>query len=214
MISKDVIREAIPHAIRSVSLDGMGPKIEGKVRDMYTHGNRRVLITSDRVSAFDRVLGTIPFKGQVLTQLSNWWFQELSDVVNHHVVAMPDPNVIIGHEAQPLPVEVIVRGHITGSTSTSLWTVYNEGVEKPYGLDLPPGLQKHQALPEPVITPTTKAEKGEHDERLTSAEVVENGLVEAELWAHVQDVALKIFARGQAVARSAGLILVDTASSA
>ena len=210
MIPDENIRSAIPQALQSVDLAGLGPRIEGKVRDMYTVDGSRVIVTSDRVSAFDRVLGTIPFKGQVLTQLSAWWFEQLSDVVNHHVRAIPDPNVIIGHEAKPLPVEVIVRGYITGSTSTSLWTLYNEGVHRPYGLDLPEGLAKNTALPTPVITPTTKAEKGEHDERLTSDEVVERGLVEPELWAQVQSVALEIFSRGQEVARKAGLILVDT----
>ena len=105
---------------------------------MYRVGDRRALITTDRVSAFDRVLGTIPFKGQVLTQLSAWWFEQLTDVVSHHVVDVPDPNVIVAREAEPLPVEVIVRGYITGSTSTSLWTLYNEGVDRPYGLDLCP----------------------------------------------------------------------------
>lgn len=210
MIPMEEIRSAIPHALESIELDGLGTKIEGKVRDMYTVDGRRVLCTTDRVSAFDRVLGTIPFKGQVLTQLSAWWFEQLSDVVHHHVVDIPDPNVIIGNEAKPLPVEVIVRGYITGSTSTSLWTLYEQGVDKPYGLDLPVGLKKNTALPEPVITPTTKAEKGEHDERLTSAEVVERGLVEPELWEQVKSVALEIFRRGQAVAAEAGLILVDT----
>ncbi|MEE2755848.1 MAG: phosphoribosylaminoimidazolesuccinocarboxamide synthase [Myxococcota bacterium] len=210
MISDLEIRSAIPTALDSVDVSGLGDKIDGKVRDMYTVAGKRALITTDRVSAFDRVLGTIPFKGQVLTQLSAWWFEQLEDVVSHHVVDVPDPNVIIGHEAAPLPVEVIVRGYITGSTSTSLWTLYDQGVHRPYGLDLPTGLVKNAALPVPVITPTTKAEKGQHDERLTSAEVVERGLVDAELWTHVQAVALEVFRRGQAVASQAGLILVDT----
>jgi len=210
MISEQLIREAIPSALQSVDIPGLGERHDGKVREMYSLRGKRALITTDRVSAFDRVLGTIPFKGQVLTQLSAWWFEQLSDVVDHHVVDVPDPNVLIGHEAEPLPVEVIVRGYITGSTSTSLWTLYDQGVDRPYGLDLPEGLKKNQALPTPVITPTTKAAKGEHDERLTSAEVVEKGLVDAVLWARVQEVSLEIFRRGQEVARSAGLILVDT----
>jgi len=169
-----------------------------------------VLITTDRVSAFDRVVGAIPFKGQVLNQLSWWWFEELKEIVANHVVAAPDPNVTIAYEAQALPVEVVVRGYITGVTSTSLWTLYRQGVERPYGLDLPPGLRKNDPLPEPVITPTTKAGGGAHDERLTAVEVVERGLVRSDLWAEVQRVALAIFKYGQAVARQAGLILVDT----
>jgi phosphoribosylaminoimidazole-succinocarboxamide synthase len=156
------------------------------------------------------VLGAIPFKGQVLNQLSAWWFEQTRDIVGNHVISVPDPNVTIAREADALPVEVIVRGYITGVTSTSLWTLYNQGVPQPYGLDLPPGLQKNDALPEPVITPTTKATGGAHDERLTCDEVVARGLIEPGLWAEIQAAALAIFKRGQEVARTAGLILVDT----
>ncbi len=209
-MSNPIIDNALPHALQTVAVDGLGPRHEGKVRDMYVVGDHRVLVTTDRVSAFDRVLGTIPFKGQVLTQLSAWWFEALADVVGHHMVDVVDPNVMITREAQPLPVEVIVRGYITGSTSTSLWTLYDQGVERPYGLELPKGLRKNDKLPAPVITPTTKAEKGQHDERLTAAEVVERGLVEPGLWKQVCDAAIAIFQRGQAVAEKAGLILVDT----
>lgn len=210
MIADDRIRGAIEGALQQIALPGIGTRLEGKVRDMYRVGDRRVLITTDRVSAFDRVLGTIPFKGQVLTQLSAWWFEQLSEVVGHHLIDVIDPNVMLTHEAQPLPVEVVVRGYITGSTSTSLWTLYNDGVDRPYGLNLPAGLHKNQRLPAPVITPTTKAEKGQHDERLTCAEVLERDLVAPGLWDRVQTVALEIFRRGQAVASKAGLILVDT----
>jgi phosphoribosylaminoimidazole-succinocarboxamide synthase len=211
MLSTDQIIAAIPHALLRVDLPGFGPRLEGKVRDIYVHDGQRILITTDRVSAFDRVLGAIPFKGQVLNQLSAWWFDQVSDVAASHVISVPDPNVTIAHEAQALPVEVIVRGYITGVTSTALWTLYSQGVPRPYGLDLPPGLRKNDPLPEPVITPTTKASgPGGHDERLTSAEVVERGLVEPALWDEVQQAALAIFQRGQAVARQAGLILVDT----
>ncbi|NOZ28299.1 MAG: phosphoribosylaminoimidazolesuccinocarboxamide synthase [Chloroflexi bacterium] len=193
-----------------VEVPGLGERIEGKVRDIYVVDGQRVLITTDRVSAFDRVLGAIPFKGQVLNQLSAWWFEQVQDIVPNHVISVPDPNVTIAREAEPLPVEVIVRGYITGVTSTALWTLYSQGVERPYGLDLPPGLRKNDPLPEPVITPTTKATGGAHDERLTSAEVVERGLVPADLWEEIQRAALAIFKRGQEVARRAGLILVDT----
>ncbi len=210
MVSVKEIIEAIPHALLRVEVPGLGERIEGKVRDIYVVDGQRVLITTDRVSAFDRVLGAIPFKGQVLNQLSAWWFEQVQDIVPNHVVSVPDPNVTIAREAEPLPVEVIVRGYITGVTSTSLWTLYSQGVERPYGLDLPPGLRKNDPLPEPVITPTTKATGGAHDERLTSAEVVERGLVPADLWEEIQQAALAIFKRGQEVARRAGLILVDT----
>lgn len=210
MLSTSEIEAAIPHALLRVDLPGLGPRSEGKVRDIYVVGDRRVLITTDRVSAFDRVLGAIPFKGQVLNQLSAWWFEQTADIVANHVVAVPDPNVTIAREAQALLAEVIVRGYITGVTSTSLWTLYRQGVPRPYGLDLPPGLRKNDPLPEPVITPTTKATGGAHDERLTAAEVVERGLVEPRLWAEIQEAALAVFRRGQEVARRAGLILVDT----
>ncbi len=210
MLTTDQIIAAIPHALLRVDLPGFGPRLEGKVRDIYVRDGQRILITTDRVSAFDRVLGAIPFKGQVLNQLSAWWFEQVSDVVASHVIRVPDPNVTIAHEADALPVEVIVRGYITGVTSTALWTLYSQGVPRPYGLDLPPGLRKNDPLPQPVITPTTKATGGAHDERLTSAEVVERGLVEPKLWDEVQQAALAIFQRGQQVARRAGLILVDT----
>jgi len=211
MLSTDQIIAAIPDALLRVDLPGFGPRLEGKVRDIYIRDGRRILVTTDRVSAFDRVLGAIPFKGQVLNQLSAWWFDQVSDVVANHVQSVPDPNVTIAAEAEALPVEVIVRGYITGVTSTALWTLYSQGVPRPYGLDLPPGLRKNDPLPQPVITPTTKASgPGGHDERLTSAEVVERGLVEPKLWDEVQQAALAIFQRGQEVARRAGLILVDT----
>lgn len=210
MLSLSEIEAAIPHALTRVDLPGLGPRSEGKVRDIYVVGDRRVLITTDRVSAFDRVLGAIPFKGQVLNQLSAWWFAQTRDIIPNHVLSVPDPNVTIAREAQPLPVEVIVRGYITGVTSTSLWTLYQQGVPRPYGLDLPPGLRKNDPLPEPVITPTTKATGGAHDERLTADEVVERGLVRADLWAEICAAARALFLRGQEVARRAGLILVDT----
>jgi phosphoribosylaminoimidazole-succinocarboxamide synthase len=209
-INQETILRAIPNALLRTDFPELGERVEGKVRDIYLQDDTRILITTDRVSAFDRVLGAIPFKGQVLNQLSAWWFRQVADVVDSHVISVPDPNVTVGAEAEALPVEVIVRGFITGVTSTSLWTLYDQGVERPYGLDLPPGLSKNDALPEPVITPTTKATGGAHDERLTSAEVVERGLVEPALWEKVKAAALEVFQRGQRVAAEAGLILVDT----
>jgi len=210
MIADAVIRDAIAHAIDRVDLAGLGPRQAGKVRDAYALGDRRLLVTTDRVSAFDRVIGLVPLKGQVLNLLSAWWFEQTRDLVANHLLSVPDPNVSLVVEARPLPVEVIVRGYITGITSTSLWTLYAQGVPQPYGLDLPAGLQRNDPLPRPVITPTTKAQAGQHDERLTCAEVVERGLVDAVLWRQVEQTALALFARGQQVAQRAGLILVDT----
>lgn len=183
----------------------------GKVRVSYELPDaERLFVTTDRLSAFDRIVAAVPYKGQVLNELAAWWFANTADIVANHVRGVPDPNVTIGVAAQPLPVEVIVRGHITGVTSTSLWKRYADGERTIYGYDLPEGLQQHQKLDVAIITPTTKAEGGAHDEALTCAEVSDSGLVEADLWARVQDVALRLFARGQEIAAGAGLILADT----
>lgn len=210
MLSHEELLAAVPQALRSVDVPGWGEKDSGKVRDIYRRDGQRLLITTDRVSAFDRVLGAIPYKGQVLNQLSAWWFEQLTDIVANHVIAVPDPNVTLAHEAAPLPVEVIVRGYITGVTKTSLWYLYDQGDREPYGIPLPDGLQKNDPLPSPIITPTTKAEKGGHDERLTRAEILARQIVPTALWEEIEGVALAVFARGQAVAQAAGLILVDT----
>lgn len=210
MLSHQDILKAIPHSLTSVDLENRGDKITGKVRDIYTQGDRRILITTDRVSAFDRVLGAIPFKGQVLNQLSEWWFNQMDDIVNNHMLSVPDPNVMIVQEADPLPIEVIVRGYITGVTSTSIWTLYAAGNRKPYGIELPDGLQKDDPLPNPIITPTTKATDGGHDERLTRQEIIEREIVPEDLYKKVEDAALAVFAHGQEIADKGGLILVDT----
>ncbi len=208
MLSYEQLLKAVP--LESVDLPGWGEKQNGKVRDIYQRGDTRILITTDRISAFDRILGAIPFKGQVLNQLSAWWFEQTRDIVSNHVIAVPDPNVTVAREAHSLPVEVIVRGYITGVTSTSLWTLYEAGERKPYGIALPDGLKKNDRLPKPIITPTTKATGGAHDERLTRDEIITQGLVEESMWEEVEAAALAIFARGQEIAHKAGLILVDT----
>ena len=210
MLTHDELLRAVPTALRDFEMPGWGPGTAGKVRQMYQRGGRRVLVTTDRVSAFDRVLGAIPFKGQVLNQLSAWWFAQTADIVANHFIESPDPNVTIAREAAPLPVEVIVRGYITGVTSTSLWALYAQGERSPYGIALPDGLRKNDPLPQPVITPTTKAAGGAHDERLTRDDIIRRGLVEAALWEQVEAAALALFDRGQRAARRAGLILVDT----
>ena len=210
MLSTDRIAAAIPQALLDTHLDLPGERIQGKVRDLYLLDGQRVLVATDRFSAFDRVLGAIPYRGQVLNELSAWWFEQTADIVDNHLIEVLDPNVCVGREAVALPVEVIVRGFITGVTSTALWTLYAQGVERPYGLELPAGLRKNDALPEAVITPTTKGGPGEHDERLSEVELVERGLVDAGRWAEVRRVALALFARGQELARRGGLVLVDT----
>ena len=209
MLTYDELLAALPGALDGVDVPNWGERIRGKVRDGYARDGLRALITTDRISAFDRVLGLIPYKGQVLNQLSLWWFDQTRDVVANHVVASPDPNVTIGREAAALPVEVVVRGYLTGVTSTSIWTMYAAGERKPYGIALPDGLNKNDALPTPVITPTTKAEGGAHDHPLTRDDIL-NAILPPDLWEQVEAAALGLFARGQAVARQGGLILVDT----
>ncbi len=190
--------------------DLLGPPMRGKVRDVYTVGDQLVLVATDRISAFDKVLGLVPGKGQLLTAMAAWWFGELADVVPSHLVAVPDPAVTVGRRCTPLPVEVVMRGYLTGSTSTSVWTKYATGERVVYGVRLPDGLERDDPLPTPVLTPTTKAAAGQHDEPITAAEVVEGGLVDAARWAEVVDVAHELFRRGTEIAAAAGLTLVDT----
>jgi phosphoribosylaminoimidazole-succinocarboxamide synthase len=162
------------------------------------------------LSAFDRILAWVPYKGQVLNQLTNWWFDQTRDIIANHKVSEPDPNAVVAQVAEPFPVEVIVRGYITGVTTTALWYRYSLGERDIYGYHFPEGLRKNSKLAEPIITPTTKGVAGAHDERLTCAEVTGKGLLEAGIWEQTQAAALAIFKRGQELAEKAGLILVDT----
>lgn len=183
----------------------------GKVRESWRlPGGHRLLVTTDRISAFDRVIGTVEHKGQVLNQLAAWWFARTADIVANHVISVPDPNALVAVDANPLPVEVVVRGRLTGSTSTSLLPRYEAGERVLYGHRLPEGLTAHGPLPEPMITPTTKETGGAHDRPVTIDEVVELGLVEAGLWTQVQKAAIDLFARGSEIAASAGFVLADT----
>jgi phosphoribosylaminoimidazole-succinocarboxamide synthase len=210
VLTHDHLVQAIEQALTTIDIPELGNKTKGKVREIYRRNDHFYLITTDRVSAFDRVLGAIPYKGQVLNQLSAWWFEQTRDIVANHLVATPDPNVTIGRIAEPLPIEIVVRGYITGVTKTSLWSLYEQGQREAYGVQLPDGLQKNDPLPQAIITPTTKAVDGGHDEPLTPAEIVERGLLSAERWEEVANTSLALFARGQELARKAGLILVDT----
>ncbi len=183
----------------------------GKVRDCYDlpDGNR-ILISSDRISAFDRILAAIPFKGQVLTQTARFWFDHTADICANHVVSYPDANVVIGKRLTILPVEIVVRGYLAGTTGTSVLTLYKKGQRAMYGHTLPDGLRDNQALPAPIITPTSKAFDGGHDEPLTAQEIVSQGLLTAAQWDEVSAKALALFARGSKMAAERGLILVDT----
>lgn len=210
MLTDAQLQAALAQPLDGVDLSAFGQTVRGKVRDMALSPGRRVLVTTDRLSAFDRVIGLIPYKGQLLNQLAAFWFERTNDILPNHVFALPDPNVTIAREAQPLPVEVVVRRHITGVTSTSLWTLYKAGVSRPYGLSLPVGLNKNERLAEPVITPTTKAEAGGHDAPLSELELLQGGLVAPALWEEAREAALRLFARGEALAAQAGLVLVDT----
>ena len=210
MLDQATLRRALPNALDGVDLPFLGPKTQGKVRDIYHQGDQLVLVTTDRLSAFDRILGLVPYKGQVLNQLAAFWFEQTHEIVPNHLLDLPDPNVAVVRACTPLPVEVVVRGYISGVTQTALWYRYSQGERNIYGIDFPDGLHKNDPLPTPVITPTTKARDGGHDERITSAEIVERGLVDAKLWEQVCEAAIAIFQRGQAIAQRGGLILVDT----
>jgi phosphoribosylaminoimidazole-succinocarboxamide synthase len=188
----------------------------GKVRDCYDlpatadQPERRILIASDRLSAFDRILAVIPCKGQVLTECARFWFDATSDICPNHVLAWPDPNVTVGRRLTILPVEIVVRGYLAGTTSTSILTMYRDGARAMYGHVLPEGMRANQALPRPIITPTSKEFDGGHDEPLTPDDILLRGLLTPAQWDEVSAIALALFARGQAMAAARGLILVDT----
>jgi len=183
----------------------------GKVRDAYgLPDGRRLLISTDRQSAFDQVLAAVPYKGQVLTQTARFWFERTEDICPNHVISYPDPNVVLVKDLKMLPIEMVVRDYLTGSTETSIWPMYERGERVLYGHRLPDGLRKNQKLPETIITPTTKAEQGDHDEPITEAEILETELLTADHWRQLRDLSLAIFARGREIAAKYGLILVDT----
>lgn len=190
-------------------MEGFSETYIGKVRDNYIMADgRRVLVTTDRQSAFDRNLGLIPLKGQALTQLSSWWFDQTKDIVTNHLLEMPDPNVVIGKNVMPVPIEMVIRGYLSGSTGTASWTAYDRGDRVYCGHTLPDGMHKNQAFPEPLITPTTKSDV--HDENIDFFTVRESGLVKPEIWDLMVEATFALFARGQELAKKGGLILVDT----
>ncbi|MGL4286384.1 MAG: phosphoribosylaminoimidazolesuccinocarboxamide synthase [Phreatobacter sp.] len=183
----------------------------GKVRDNYDlPDGSRIIIATDRISAFDRILAAIPFKGEVLTQTARYWFEQTRDICPNHVIAYPDPNVVVGQRLNILPVEIVVRDYLAGTTATSVLTLYNAGQRQMYGVTLPDGLKANQRLPQPIITPTSKAFDGGHDEPLTPDEILAQGLLTAAQWQTLSDYAFALFARGQKLAEERGLILVDT----
>ncbi len=204
------MRTSLFEPFTEIDLD-LPDRRDGKVRTSWAIGaDQRLIVTTDRLSAFDRVLAGVPYKGQVLNELAAWWFEQTADVMPNHVVSVPDPNALVARSADPLSVEVVVRGHITGVTDTSIWGMYAEGQRTIYGYDFPDGLRKNTPLPRHIVTPTTKAERGGHDVPITCAQVVDDGHLDAELWDRVMAAALELFARGVAVGEAAGLILADT----
>ncbi len=210
MLTDAEIRHIAAMRLDAIDLPFLDRVASGKVREIFRVDDFLILVVTDRLSAFDRILGLVPYKGQVLNQLSAFWFDAVSDITPHHLLESPDPNVSVVRLLRPLPVEVVVRGYITGVTSTALWHRYAQGERKIYGIDFPDGLHKNELLPEPIITPTTKARDGGHDERITEKEIVERGFVSENLWRQVHETAIALFQRGQSIAHDAGLILVDT----
>jgi len=204
----NIIKEHIGDVIRETNLQGLGERKIGKVRDIYVAEDRITLVSTDRHSSFDRIIAHVPFKGEVLNQISAFWFENTKDIIQNHVISVPDPAVLIARKCKVIPIECIVRGYITGSTNTSLWTLYNGG-QRDFGIFfLPDGLKKNQKMDVPVFTPTTKSD--EHDRPITPAEIVSEGILTKEMTDELERVAKAVFKRGQEIALSKGLILVDT----
>lgn len=201
------IQEALPFCLERTHLT-IAEKQEGKVRDIYELDDKMLLITTDRLSAFDRPLALIPYKGQVLNLISAWWFDQTKAIVPNHLIAVPDPNAIVATKCQVFPVEFVVRGYITGTTNTSLWTQYNEGKRNYCGIPFPEGLIKNQKLTRPVLTPTTKDKV--HDRPIASSEIISEGLMTAKEWDEVSEMAMSLYNYGVKIAEKHGLILVDT----
>jgi len=211
MIDQKTITKNISSAIDKINYSKLGKRYSGKVRDWYKQEHFRILIATDRISAFDRVLGLIPFRGAVLNKLSQFWFEKTRDIVPNHMIGVIDPNIMLVTECQALPVEVVVRGYITGVTSTSLWRKYSEGERVIYGIKFPEGLVKNQKLKNPLITPTTRGTgPSGHDEPITAAEIIKKKLVPSSLWKQIEKVAYKLFERGSQICQKAGFILADT----
>lgn len=197
--------------LKTIDLPFLGKKYQGKVRDFYVKDNKRIIITTDRISAFDRVLGVISYKGQVLNQLSAFWFKKTKDIIPNHLISVPDPNVMIVKDCDPYPIEIVVRGYISGVTKTSLWYNYSQGKRKIYGLSFPDGFKKNQKLLQPIITPTTRGTgPGGHDEKSSRQEIIKRKIIPQKVYEQMEKVALALFARGTDICNKAGLILVDT----
>ncbi len=200
-----LIRQHLNNTLVETNFSQLGKLYRGKVRDNYTlPDGRRIIIASDRLSAFDRVLTSIPFKGQLLNQMTNFWFEKTKKVVPNHVLDKPDPNVTVVQEAKTLPVEMVIRGYITGSA----WRAYEKGEDVP-GVNFPKGLKKNQQLPTPVITPSTKATTG-HDEAISRETILKRNLVSKEIYTQMEVYAHKLFNEASKICAKNNIILVDT----
>jgi phosphoribosylaminoimidazole-succinocarboxamide synthase len=210
-VSDADLRNALTRTLDKTSLSALGRKYEGKVRDNYSSADgRRFIVVTDRISAFDRVLGTLPLKGQLLNQLAAFWFKKTAHIAHNHLLDVPDPNVLVAMECTPLPVEMVVRAYITGVTSTSIWTHYSGGKRDFCGNRLPDGLCKNQRLDKPILTPSTKAEKGGHDISASRAEILAMGVIDARDFDAAAGAAMALFEIGARMCEERGLVLVDT----
>jgi phosphoribosylaminoimidazole-succinocarboxamide synthase len=211
MVDKAALGAYAGYVLEDATIPELPNHYRGKVRDNYDlPDGRRIIIASDRISAFDQNLAAIPLKGQVLTQTAKFWFEATADICPNHVIEYPDPNVLVGRRLTILPVEIVVRDYLAGTTGTSILSLYKAGQREMYGIRLAEGMRDNERLPQTIITPTSKAFHGGHDEPLTPAEIVGQGLLSQEQWRTVSDYALALFAKGREMARERGLILVDT----
>ena len=208
MIAKETILANLKNCLTRTDFLSLPNPRRGKVRDTFDLGDKLVLVTTDRQSAFDRILASVPFKGQVLNQVSAFWFENTTDIVQNHVLEIPDPNVTVAKKCSVFPIEFVVRGYLTGSTDTSAWTQYSKGVRNFCGNTLPDGMVKNQKLNQPILTPTTKSE--EHDESISAEEIVERGIIDEDTWKKLESIVFSLFSYGASIAAQHGLILVDT----
>jgi len=209
MISEQILREQLKYTLDKTTFS-FGKRYEGKVRDNFSVNGKRVIITTDRISAFDRVLCSLPFKGQVLNQTAEFWFEKTNHIIKNHVLEVPDPNVLVAVECELIPVEMVVRGYLTGTTKTSVLYNYNKGVRNYCGNNLPDGMKKDQAFEKPIITPTTKGIKGTHDELISKQDIVEKKLTDKKMYEQMERAALSLFTFGSEYVAKNNLILVDT----
>ncbi len=205
-ISTDIIRNQLQYTLPEAPVAGIGERYRGKVRDTYSLGDQLILVTTDRISAFDHVIRqTIPFKGQVLNQVATYFFERTSDIIENHVLAVPDPNVTVAIRCKPVQLEFVVRGYLVGHA----WRTYKRGGRTLCGKVFADGMRENERLPKPILTPTTKAHQG-HDEDISEKEAIGSGLIDKELFDQLEAVSLSLFERGTRMAEAEGLILVDT----